>query len=90
MSAGEAWKVCFLGLSPTRDPERNMPATFSGPTHVIDLQDALQKKSHLFKIACLQPAGHKDQTEKSAKSLFLQSYKTMNLKKMHKQKLYVL
>lgn len=36
--------VCLLGLSPASDPERNTPATFSGPAHVSASQDTLQKE----------------------------------------------
>lgn len=33
-----------------------MPAVFRGTTHVTDMQNTLQKKSNLSKIACLQQA----------------------------------
>lgn len=47
-----------------------MLAIFRGPTHVIDMQDTLQKKSHFFKIACLQSAGHTGQREKEQTRYF--------------------
>ena len=47
-----------------------MPAVFRETTPVIDMQDTLQKKSHLFKIACLQPAGHTGQSEKEQNHYF--------------------
>lgn len=47
-----------------------MPVVFRGTIHVTDMQNTLQKKSNLSKIAHLQPARHASLSEKDQDSYF--------------------